>query len=433
MAKPIVWIITYYWPPGSGPGVQRWLKFVKYFDELGADVRVVTVRNGTYPMIDESLSVEIPTSISILKTKTFEVYRLFNVIRGRKGKATEVGLGDLTKKQSLFTKLANQIRSNYFIPDGRVGWRRYARKALLKEINLEESNVMITTGPPQSTHLIGLDIKKHLGDRVKWIMDMRDPWVNIYYNKHLQRSKSAQQKDQRLEDESLGTADSLVVVNNGLREEFSSRAKQVEVITNGWDAEDFPASVASAKEDKFVVRFTGNLGNSYDIPDVWKGIAEGLKGHLDRVEFRFTGHVGELVKQHIEQFGLSQYCVFEDFVPHQEAVKRMIDADLLLLPIPPSENMGRIVPGKVFEYLASSTPILGIGPSDSAASEILVACNRDTMVSHRKANLIAERCKEIFSQWEKTASRVKHEGDEHLVYIRKALSERYLKHIEAIA
>ena len=84
---------------------------------------------------------------------------------------------------------------------------------------------------------------------------MRDPWVNIYYNKHLQRSKSAQQRIKRLEDLSLGTADSLVVVNNGLREEFSSRAKQVEVITNGWDAEDFPVSVASAKENKFVVRF----------------------------------------------------------------------------------------------------------------------------------------------------------------------------------
>ena len=107
--------------------------------------------------------------------------------------------------------------------------------------------------------------------------------------------------------------------------------------------------------------------------------------------------------------------------------------DLLLLPIPPSENMGRIVPGKVFEYLASSTPILGIGPSDSAASEILAACNRDAMVSHRNADLIAERCEEIFSKWEKASSRVKHDGDEHLVYSRKALSERYLKHIEAIA
>lgn len=422
-------IVTYYWPPSSGPGVQRWLKFAKYFSALGVKVNVLTVMDGTYPSLDKSLLDEVPDLLRVSKTKTFEVYKVFNRLKGKKDNSVDVGLGDLTQNSGFLNKVANFTRSNIFIPDGRVAWKYFAIPKAIQLIEKNELNFVITTGPPQSTHLIGLALKKKYKNELKWIIDFRDPWVNIYYNKHLKRLPFAQRMDQRFESQSVQNADQVVVVNNGLKEEFEDRAKRIKVITNGWDNEDFPEQIYSKKESSFVISFTGNMGNSYDNDSIWKAISKFTKSIPSaNIKLRITGHLGNKVRLMIENEGLLKNLEESGFVSHKEAIRRMIHSDLLLLPIPPSNNSDRIVPGKIFEYLASGTAILGLGPTEGAASKILIDCHRQPMVGFTDIQSIFNRLQYEYERWSNALkSRVKYDGKEHYKYSRKHLAIEYLK------
>lgn len=172
-----VLIITYYWPPASGPGVQRFLKISKYLNDFGWKPIILTVKNGSYPSFDPSLENEIPEWVEVHKTKTFEPFTIYNRLTGSKGKNLGTGLIGLEGKQSFVKKLSIYIRANYFIPDARKGWYRYAVKEAKQLIQEKEIDAIITTGPPHSTHLIGKSLKEKFN--LPWISDFRDPWVNI--------------------------------------------------------------------------------------------------------------------------------------------------------------------------------------------------------------------------------------------------------------
>ncbi|NCG29740.1 MAG: hypothetical protein GWP27_04630 [Bacteroidetes bacterium] len=189
-------ILTYYWPPGSGPGVQRWLKFCKYLPEFGWDTKVITVNNGSYPSVDSSLENDIPEGLEIHKTKTIEPFAIYNALRGKKGKSVEVALASVKGKQSPFSKFANYVRSNYFIPDARVGWNTYSFPKAIELIKKDRPDVIITTGPPHSTHLVGQRLHKMFD--IPWVADFRDPWTTIYYNQFLLRTDSSIRKDTAL-------------------------------------------------------------------------------------------------------------------------------------------------------------------------------------------------------------------------------------------
>jgi len=205
-----VLVITYYWPPASGPGVQRFLKFVKYFSSFGVHATILTVKNGSYPSVDASLLEDIPSEIITYKTKSIEPFAVYNMLRGKKGNSVEVGMGNIKNTTSLFGKISRYIRSNFFIPDARVGWNSYATKEAIRICKSDAIDTIITTGPPHSTHLIGMYLKKHV-DGIKWIADLRDPWTSIYYEKYLKRSDKSATRNQELENRVLSMADQIVV------------------------------------------------------------------------------------------------------------------------------------------------------------------------------------------------------------------------------
>ena len=212
---------TYYWPPAGGPGVQRNLKFVKYLKKLGWDPIVVTLKNGTYPSIDKSLEKEVPSDLKVVRTKTTEPFLLYNLLQGKTKKEATVALSGVQNNKSLFKRFSLFIRSFLFVPDARVGWKNHAIKAAEKIISSEDIKAIVTTGPPHSTHLTGLYLKKKYN--IPWLMDFRDPWTNIYYNKHLNRPKSVIKKDRSFETEALLNADSLTTVSDILKDEFTDR------------------------------------------------------------------------------------------------------------------------------------------------------------------------------------------------------------------
>lgn len=434
--KKKVLIITYYWPPASGPGVQRFLKFSKFLPENGWEPIIITVKNGSYPAVDETLLADIPETINVIKTKTMEPFKIYNMLRGKKGKKVEVGMGNIKDPDSFSKKFFNYIRSNYFIPDARVGWNKFAYKAAKKVISLNNIHAIITTGPPHSTHLVGLKLKENLS--VKWIADLRDPWTTIAYEKYLKRNKKSEDKNQSYEKEVIIKSDLTLVVSEGMKTEFILKHKcnSVKVIPNGFDLEDLPQVQDTFKTQKFKLCYVGNFKISQNTVNLWKAIKDLMQeesGFTKDFRLSITGNLNSKIKQSIEENNIIEVVDIHPFVKHQEAVDIMFNANLLLLPIPQAENNKLILTGKIFEYLASQNPILGIGPSDGNASGIMQECGREKMFEYKDYDGIKEFILQHYTYWKKhNGVSLKIKDENYKKYSRKKLTAQLANVLNSI-
>lgn len=398
-----VLIITYYWPPGSGPGVQRFLKFSKYLRDFGWEPVILTVENGSYPSIDESLEKDVPDGLKVFKTKTFEPFQWYNMLKGKKGKSIGVGMVGM-QEQNLMQKLALHIRANYFIPDARKLWKKYALKKAKSIIEEEHVDAIITTGPPHSAHLIGLDLKKQT--RLPWIADMRDPWTTVFYNEFFPRTEATKRKDKALEDDVLTNADGVSVVSNGLKHEFSDRNNNISIIYNGFDETDIPLSIPQ-RNKRFTISYIGNFKPNQNVNALWEvlsDIKEQNSEFANDLELFITGNIDPFVVDAIHTNGLGKNLNLSPFVAHQEAVHRMMSADMLLFVIPKSERNKLIITGKLFEYLATGNSILGIGPVDGDASEVLNDLNRRPLSSYDDKQSIKKQLLADYQNWKNQKS-----------------------------
>ena len=377
MSNKKVLIFTYYFPPAGGVAVQRFLKFSKYLPQFGWEPIIVTVKNGSYPYYDESLLSELSPELKVYRTDTFEPFELYNLLKGKKGKAMPVVSVGTQQKRSLFQRLSEYVRANYFIPDARKGWVPYAVKQAEEIIKEHTIDAVITTGPPHSTHLIGLQLKKKYG--VKWVADFRDPWTGIFYNNILPRTESTKQKDKALETEVLQTADLVTVISPGMKHEFETRAKAIEVVMNGYDAQDFEKPVQPHNSSAFTIRYVGNLMASQNAPGFWAALKR-LKQEGYTYKLEFVGRVDEPIKESIALNGLTGNSAYVDFVKHQQAIELMQQAHLLLFAIPDVKDNALILTGKLFEYLASKSNIISYGPVNGNAAAILKHCGRNNMI-----------------------------------------------------
>ncbi len=428
-------IISYYWPPASGPGVQRWLKFAKYLPQYDVHPIIITPRNGSYPNRDETLLNEVPASIKVVRTKTVEPFQWYNILTGqsKRGKSSSVGMGDIKGKKSLVQRIAAYIRANWFIPDARVGWVPYASMAAEKILKENNIDAVVTTGPPHSTHLVGLRLKKKYG--VKWVADMRDPWTEIYYNAYLPRTEKSRERDQKLEDEVLKAADLVTVVSPGLKASFEDWAKRIEVIYNGYDEADFELVGSSSRQDHFTISYIGNFKANQNIPALWQALAElteekeELKKYL---KLELTGNIDPEIIKSIEEYGLTPFAKNQPFVDHQSAVKKMIESSALLFPIPQAPNNKEILTGKIFEYLASGTPLISIGPPDGDAANILRSLNRAEMLDYQEKEGIKKRISSLFETWldERRTQRLPVENVK--AYSRMGLTGKLAKSFESL-
>lgn len=417
-----VLIITYYWPPGSGPGVQRFLKFSKYLRDFGWEPIILTVENGSFPSIDSSLEKDIPEGLKVVKTKTFEPFQWYNMLKGKKGKSTGVGMVGM-QEQSPLQKLALHIRANYFIPDARKGWKKYALKKAKSIIQEEGIEAIITTGPPHSAHLIGLDLKQQTN--LPWVADMRDPWTTVFYNAFFPRTTSTKQKDKALEDKVLKNADGVVVVSNGLKQEFSDRNENISIIYNGFDETDMPLSMPQ-RNKRFTISYVGNFKPNQNVNALWEILFEIKKEEsdfADDLELFLTGNVDSSVVDAIGAHALENNLHLSAFVAHQEAVQRMMSADMLLFIIPKSERNKLIITGKLFEYLATGNPILGIGPVDGDASAVLQDANRKPLADYSDKESIKKQLLAAYQKWKSQESNRVDVGDIKR-FSRKGLTEQ---------
>ncbi|PCJ82450.1 MAG: glycosyl transferase family 1, partial [Flavobacteriales bacterium] len=317
---PKVLVFTYHWPPAAGPGVQRMLKFCKFLPSFGWEPTVITVKNAAFSSLDDSLADDVSESIVVHKTKTFEPFALYNLLKGKKGKHVPMGLIGLQNSKSLFQRISIYLRANYFIPDARKGWNKYAIAKADELFKKEKFDAIITTGPPHSTHLIGLHLNKKYG--IPWVADLRDPWTNVYYNKFFPRTENTCKKDKKLEDSVVQNADLVTVVSDGLKDEFQSRAKNIAVIYNGYDDEDLHAEQQEKTTEKFTLAYVGNLKPNQNVPALWEVIraaAAENEEFASNFQLNFTGNADDSVVESVQQQQLQEMLTRKGYVPHKEA------------------------------------------------------------------------------------------------------------------
>ena len=367
-------IITYYWPPAGGPGVQRWLKFVKYLPDFGIQPVVYIPENPTYPIVDQNLVNEVSDKAIILKQKIFEPYQLASFLSKNKTKKISSGIIPNQKKQSFLDKTFLWIRGNLFIPDARVFWVKPSVAYLEKYIMDNNIDTIITSGPPHSLHLIGLELKQKLN--LKWFADFRDPWTTIGYHKSLRLSGFAAKRHKALEHQVLNTADTIIVTSKTTKTEFQAiTTKPIAVITNGYDTEEVEKQTL---DSKFSLAHIGSFLSERNPLILWESLVEliheipDFKAHL---EIKLIGAVSQEVLETISQFGLNPYLNNLGYVSHAEAIAHQRKSQVLLLIEINSEDTKSIIPGKLFEYMVSNRPIIAIGPKGSDFAEIITNTN----------------------------------------------------------
>ena len=421
--KKKVLIITYYWPPASGPGVQRFLKMSRYLLAFGWKPMVLTVKNGSYPSRDDSLVDEVPQEIPVFRTRTFEPFTLYNRLTGGNKNESTVGLIGIQNSKSLTKRLSLFIRANLFLPDARKGWNRFALREAKRIIREQAPEVIVTTGPPHSTHLIGYKLKKHLG--VRWVADMRDPWTNMYFNKMLPKTRLTQKIDKKTEDRIIKNADGITTVSPGLKEEFSDRSSNIQVIYNGFDPEDLPEPNPQ-QTSHFTLSYIGNFKPNQNVKALWQAISrlkDEKEGFGERFRILLTGNIDPGIIQSLEKFNLKDITLQKAFLPHKEATRVMNNSNMLLFVVPKAASNKLIITGKLFEYLAVRTPILSIGPSDGDAATIIQEAGRDGMLDYSDQQSMKYLISYYYDQWIKNDQlSFKHAETEQSDFSRRAMA-----------
>lgn len=424
MDKKKVLIITYYWPPAGGPGVQRWLKFVKYLPDFNIDPIVYIPENPSYPLLDASLTSEVSKDVTIIKQAINEPYKLARLFSKKSSKTISKGIISEEKKQSLIEKFLLYIRGNYFIPDARIGWVKPSASFLSEYILKENIETIITTGPPHSLHLIGLQLKEKLD--IKWIADFRDPWTTIGYHNQLKLTNASKEKHKVLERQVLNTADQIIVTSFMTKTEFENiTSKPIEVITNGYDKENVDVFEL---DSKFTLAHIGSLLSKRNPEILWKVLSELISENdsfANDFQFNFIGFVSDSVLNSIKTYNLSNYINNIGYVSHREAIEYQKKSQLLILIEINSEETKCIIPGKLFEYMVSNKPIIAIGPKGSDVEKIITETNTGHYLNYDQFDTLKRIILEHYKGFQHGTLQVNPIGLQK--YSRKSLTEALSK------
>lgn len=392
-----VLIITYYWPPAGGAGVQRWLKFAKYLPEFGWQPVVYTPENPEYPSVDESLLSDVPEVCEVLRTPITEPYDLYRKLVGLKPtEKIQTGFLSESEKPKKGEAFARWIRGNFFIPDARMLWIKPSVRFLTNYLKNHPVDLIVSTGPPHSMHLIGLKLKARFNTR--WVADFRDPWTNIDFYDELRLTSLADRKHHRLEREVLEKSDAVMVVGPTMKTEFAqiTDSEKIHVVPNGFDRED-NFRVSASPDPEFSIAHIGSFSPARNPHALWQALAElKIEQHpAGRTRIKTVGKVDITVRQSIEQAGLIENFTHIPYLPHDRVMVEQKKSSALLLVVNNTKNAVGILTGKVFEYLASGRPIVAIGPLDGDLASLLSETKGGVVFDYKDVQGLKAHLKEL--------------------------------------
>ena len=366
-----VLVITYYWPPVGGSGVQRWVKFAKYLPSLGWQPVIYTPENPDMGSVDESLLADIPAEAEIIKRPIIEPYGIYRKLTGSKGQIKIEANPGGSGRGSFLKRFSLWVRSNFFMPDPRCWWIRPSVRFLKKYLKDHPVDVIVSTGPPHSMHLIARKVSLATG--IPWVADFRDPWTRIFYFKHLRLSKWGLRRHRQLEQSVLDDATAVVAVSPLVQADFAAMTSTpVHLVTNGYDENDYTGEVTF--DGNFNVVHTGLLTAEGNPVELWKALGAKCSHDADFAsKFRLilAGKTDSAVLESISDAGLGSHLVDLGYMEHNKAVMLQRSASVLILPIREEPETKAILPGKLFEYLAARRPVLGVGTGEGAMATVL--------------------------------------------------------------
>ena len=429
MSKKVL-IIAYYWPPSGGSGVQRWLKFVKYIPQFGWEPYVFTPENPSFSIRDESLLKDVPAEAEIIRFPIWEPYGSFSKLSGALDRKKSGLPTDFvsTKNTSLFQKVSTFIRANFFIPDPRIFWVRPSAKFLHDFLRDNNIKTIITTGPPHSVHLIGYRLKKK-NPSLRWLADFRDPWSEWGLLDSLNVSVLVRNIHRRLEAKVLRHADRIITITPFYVRRFETLAeRKVELLTNGYDEDDFKSLVIQPTE-KFIIRHVGIVNEKCDPRPFMLAIQNLIKVNPDfksKVQIDFVGEVHSHFKDFVLTLpDLSPLTTFTSSVPHEQLISLYGKSSLLLLILTGYKDAEGYMPGKLFEYLATGLPVVGTGPAAGDAARLLSASGAGEMIEGVNDERIRVKVMEHFSQWDK--GNIKVQAPDVQRYSRKNITKELIE------
>ncbi|MDP9954923.1 glycosyltransferase involved in cell wall biosynthesis [Epilithonimonas hungarica] len=446
-----VLIVTYYWPPAGGPGVQRWLKFAKYLPEFDWKPIIYTPENPSYPLVDETLTKEVPENLKIIKTNIWEPYQLAEKF-SKSNKKFKGGQFDVGKNQSFMSKLSIFIRGNFFIPDARKFWVRPSIQFLKQYLKENNIDVLVTTGPPHSLHLIGLGLKKELPN-LKWIADFRDPWTEISYYKHLKLTSGSDRKHRQLEKSVFENADLTLATSYTDAENFKKNGANAFCITNGFDEsensrvgeleserirksegnETLKSPNPKTLKTKFTLSYVGVLEQLRNPENLWKALENLCKTNsyfANDLELKFVGRVDDKILNEIESSVLKNNIKNLGYLSHNDSVNEMQNSDLLLITNFPNESSKGIIPGKLFEYLATGKQIISFGPKDADVETILNKTKAGKHFDYQSNLGILEFISSLYEDW-KSGKSIQNEANIN-EFSRKELTKKLVELLDEI-
>lgn len=432
-----VLIITYYWPPTGGAGVQRWLKFVKYLRDFGWEPVVYTPLNPESPDEDESLLKDIPQDVEVMKTEIWEPYNLYRRFTGAK-KTDKINPAFHTdkKKVSFKQSFGVWVRGNFMIPDPRKFWIKPSVRFLQQWVKQEVLNgnrvdAIVSSGPPHSMHLIGMGL--HRKTNIPWIADFRDPWTNLDFYDELKLSAWADRKHRRLERKVLEQANVVLSVGKTMNGQFADMMRawgntkdlvKFKVIANGYDESDVYKGAVDA-DKKFSIAHIGTMSHARNPEVLWKALKRLSEENADfsnDLEIKLVGKVDGSVAESVRGYGLGHALNLVPYMPHHEVVKVQQQARLLLLVLNNTRTAKGILTGKFFEYMSAKRPVLAVGPVDGDAAEILREANAGTIAGYSDDELMYAQVKDFYAKYKAGNLEVSSSGIEK--YSRRELTRQ---------
>ena len=421
-----VLIISYYWPPAGGPGVQRWMKFVKYLPEYNIKPILYIPENPNYPIYDYSLNDEVSEKLEIIKNPITEIS---NIISNSKS-LNLIRSGNIPnpKEQSLLQRLLFFIRGNLFIPDMKILWKNKSIDFIENYLSKTKIDVVITTGPPHSLHLIGYELKKRLN--IKWISDFRDPWVNLNYLNRFHLLPSVKRRHKKLRDKVLINSNSVIVTSEKLKKLYKEIAPNIFKITNGYDYEYSTVNIDS----KFSISHIGSLYPERNPKYLWDIIDEiciNNEEFRSNLQINFIGNTSEKIIKYLSNKTFKSCVKFFDYVDYKRAIEFMCSSQILLMVEVNDNDSSYAIPGKLFDYLNSKRPIIAIGPDKSEVNQILYDTNAGKFFNYNESINLKLHIENLYNQYEMGS--ISYDAKNISIYRRKNLTEELSKIINKVS
>lgn len=398
-------LITYYWPPSGGSGVQRWMYFCKYLKEFDIHPVVITVdeKKASYRFKDDSFN-ELVKDVEVHRTSTLEPLKLYSkLVSGNRNSAIPIGFAG-ESKPNILQKISRFVRGNFFIPDARIGWVNFAIKKAKKILAAEKINFVITNGPPHSTHFVGLKLKKEFD--ITWMADFRDPWTDLHYNKFLYRTNQAKKKDERFEKEILNKADVILTIGPSMKKHLvrkgNIKEEKVFFIYNGYDENDFNNVDITTDPDHLTISHIGMLSDSQPITAFLRALKYFYDDHhpvCKYLKLRLIGNVSPGNLTDVKNIVPGLKIEHIEYVPKKDAISYMLSSDLLFNSLAEMEKSELLISGKLMEYIASGKPVLCLGNPNGDAAFLLKEYQYSGVYSRANIDGIILYLKTIFDNW----------------------------------